>query len=716
MSEHTERLKSYLGQILPSSSLEAMADEGISFEKVVASGPVPPKVEKVARSAVEKLALDRELDREEQFALEAIIIPDKRPAVDIIDGDFRIAHELWKHFNTDLSIYAALRKVIASIGRIELPDHPSLPYGGTGFVVGTDLIMTNRHVAEIFSTGLGIQRLAFLSGLKVGLDFRRERDRDSSTYVDVEKVVMIHPHWDMALLKVSGLSPEQSPLELSTRDPEVLMNSEVAVVGYPAFDARNDAKVQDEVFGGIYNVKRLQPGRFGTRDTLQSFGKQVSAATHDSSTLGGNSGSAVLDPRTGQVVALHFAGVYLKANYGVPSSELACDGHVIDAGVKFEPGAASRPDLSGHWWRGVSLEPDPQITAPKRRPAEGSGEGQALAGLSNVTQANTGTPAPSGPAAGGAPAAEKPVAPIHDPDYGTRLGYDPDFLGSSVKLPRPSSKTNVARLEDGGHVLPYHHFSIVMHKRRRMALFTASNVSAEPAVKRPEEGKDYRRKPLGGLGPNDTELWFEDPRIPKIHQLPDRFFAKDGGAFDRGHLVRREDVAWGRSFEEVRFANGDTFHTTNCSPQIGAFNRPVDRGNWGKLENFVLEQAEVERLCVFAGPVLSMDDRAFAGVDELGPVRIQIPSQYWKVVVGRRNRVVQSFGFLLRQDLSNVPLEFQVDAAWREHMISISNLEKLIGLVQFPAAVRKSDQAMTALGDSVMRAAGIRRIGRPECR
>ena len=56
---------------------------------------------------------------------------------------------------------------------------------------------------------------------------------------------------------------------------------------------------------------------------------------HDSSTLGGNSGSAIIDVETGHVIGLHFAGEYLKANYAVPSFELARDTRVLDAGIKF---------------------------------------------------------------------------------------------------------------------------------------------------------------------------------------------------------------------------------------------------------------------------------------------------------------------------------------------------------------------------------------------
>ena len=62
------------------------------------------------------------------------------------------------------------------------------------------------------------------------------------------------------------------------------------------------------MFRGLYNVKRLQPGLIMERGSIGSFGKTVSALCHDASTLGGNSGSVVWDPRRRLVVALHFAG------------------------------------------------------------------------------------------------------------------------------------------------------------------------------------------------------------------------------------------------------------------------------------------------------------------------------------------------------------------------------------------------------------------------
>ena len=70
-----------------------------------------------------------------------------------------------------------------------------------------------------------------------------------------------------------------------------------------------------------------------------SFAKMVPAATHDCSTLGGNSGSAVIDLDTGEVLALHFGGLYHEKNYCVPAFELSRDDRVIATGIQFAGGA-----------------------------------------------------------------------------------------------------------------------------------------------------------------------------------------------------------------------------------------------------------------------------------------------------------------------------------------------------------------------------------------
>ena len=220
---------------------------------------------------------------------------------------------------------------------------------------------------------------------------------------------------------------------------------------------------------------------------------------------------------------------------------------------------------------------------------------------------------------------EKMAEPWHDDTYRGRKGYKADFLGLEVPLPTPLDPKALATLEDGSHVIPYMHFSLAMHRGRRLALYTAANVRADRGSRNPEPGANTTRKGLSGLGEYDTEKWFTDPRLRGLDQLPDKFFTQDRQAFDKGHLVRRDDVAWGATFDELRIANGDTYHVTNCSPQVAGFNRAHGGDNWGDLEKAVLAQAVDQRLTVLAGPVLADDDPDFAGVDQDGAVRVQIP-------------------------------------------------------------------------------------------
>ena len=381
-------------------------------------------------------------------------------------------------------------------------------------------------------------------------------------------------------------------------------------------------------------------------------------------------------------------------------------GRVVDAGVNFAPGARGGTPSWQEWWDRA----DPQDEKPAPKPDKGAV--QSVAGGLRPGQTATwtipiaisirvgGAPAtvilPEGP-----PATEAAVAPTHDVDYSTRKGYDATFLGVAVPAPEPAVQGDLA-VVGGKLLIPYHHFSLALHKKRRIALFTASNLDASNAAKRPEPGKVYDRKTLGGLGENDMEKWFPDPRVDAAFQLPDRFYTKDKGAFDRGHIVRREDVAWGRNFQEVQFANGDTFHVTNCSPQVAVYNQSAQGvNNWGDLENYVMKQAGANRLSIFAGPVFADDAPVFLGVDDAGPVRAQIPREFWKVILAGENGKLQSFGFVLRQDLSNVPLEFVVDPVWQRYMVSIADIQACNPLVKFDKSVADADQFAKASGKAV---------------
>lgn len=695
-------VRSLLGANAPRSEgvfevlAESVADESAYIPHDVPNGFSHDEVSHVAG----KVLRDEPLESRESFIAEAIIIPDLRPAIDIVSGDFAIDHPAWTDYVAATPAHANFVKAIPSVGRIELPGYPSIPYGGTGFIVGPGLLMTNRHVAQLFASGLGSRNLRIVDGIDPGIDFLQERDSPPGRVLTFRNVRIIHPYWDLALIEVEGIEG-RGELELSTIEPVDAPARRIAVIGYPAFDPRNDAAVQDQVFHGIYNIKRFQPGLLNGRRAIESFGKVVDVACHDSSTLGGNSGSVVLEADSGTVIGLHFAGLYKDSNFAVPACDLACDGRIIDAGVNIRGGGRRSSGAWDLWW--IRTE-DSETTPPVN---SGAGGGQNVGGTFGVGASasasitiplklsvtidlpNMGLAVSASPA--GEDVTEKAVEPFHDGEDVERHGYQADFIGKRVPMPVPRASVDLVKLANGVHVIPYHHFSIVMDRRRRLALFTAANVDARAQAKKPEPGYTYTRAGLSGLAENDREKWFNDPRIRGTEQLPDRFFNNDRSAFDKGHLVRREDVAWGESYLALRAANGDTYFTSNCSPQVAHFNRSDHKDNWGALEDLVLREAKTERFCLFSGPVLKPDDPDFVGQDDRGAVSIKIPRHFWKVVVANDGGKLRVFAFILKQDLSQTPMEFNVPESWKRHQLSLKALEDELDSIDFAKELHKGD-------------------------
>jgi endonuclease G len=217
-----------------------------------------------------------------------------------------------------------------------------------------------------------------------------------------------------------------------------------------------------------------------------------------------------------------------------------------------------------------------------------------------------------GPAQGRQPAFESALEARRRPPRVTapqaladRTGYDPGFLGEFV-VPWPTlagmRSADVAVVEGSAdNRLDYTHFSVTMSASRRLALFVGVNISGADAVQ-------------VARGP---DKWSYDGRLPVEAQVGDDLYADN--LLDRGHLVRRQDPNWG---EEAETANEDTFHFTNCSPQMAGFNQKT----WLSLEDHILQNTQrwQERVTVFSGPVFRDDDRSYRGR--------RIPAAYWKVV------------------------------------------------------------------------------------
>jgi hypothetical protein len=253
--EKSARLRKILAQIAPRKTIESVP------RRAVAGGLESFDAESAVESGLQKLAenRDHEITSSEMFALEAIVLPQNRPVTFVRGPSYDDLADPWRSLNDD-NVKARIAALLPLVGRVEVPSSPILPYAGTGFVVGKGLIATNRHVAQLFSQGLGLS-IRYRPG-DAAIDFKRRVDApddEQSAYFSVRGVEMIHPYWDMALLRVDGL-PADGMLHLSVRSPDELLGRNIVVVGYPARDDRNDLALQDRVFDKTYNVKRLQPG------------------------------------------------------------------------------------------------------------------------------------------------------------------------------------------------------------------------------------------------------------------------------------------------------------------------------------------------------------------------------------------------------------------------------------------------------------------------
>jgi endonuclease G len=368
-------------------------------------------------------------------ATEAIILLRGRPVLLVQRDTWQAPRSLeivkWLGSPDDNS--NTLRKCLPSVGRIEIISDDDQDYLGTGWMLSEDILITNRHVAEAFGTqrgsGFGFKNWPDGDAMRVRVDFKREYQQADLAQVGVRNVLYIAPAGDifpdMALVRLErggGRMPEpieldEAPLAFNPGDPND--RPPLAVVGYPAEDIRNDAMASRQIFDGIYRVKRLSPGR------VMSVTPNGRLLEHDCTTLGGNSGSPIINLATGRVCGLHYAGTYRSRNFAVTAGWLKAQL------AELEP-------------RRIFLPPE-----------------SIEAGRTEVVQPRV-------------------RSPEH---FDGRDGYRPEFLGEhpdlQVPLPEPDAEllalvapTDIAT--DGE--LKYCHFSTMMRADRRLPLYTAVNI------------------------------------------------------------------------------------------------------------------------------------------------------------------------------------------------------------------------------------------------
>ncbi len=253
--------------------------------------------------------------------------------------------------------------------------------------------------------------------------------------------------------------------------------------------------------------------------------------------------------------------------------------------------------------------------------------------------------------------------------YNIDKGYDENFLGDgcTVPLPRltgPAKEDALVFDNKGNYVRNYTHFSVVMSKSRKFALYTAHNIDGAKLQARIKRG----------------DFMF-DEKVGEKNQIGHFLYANN--PIDKGHLVRRLAVAWG-SRKEAKRASDETFYYTNITPQ----HRLLNQVTWHKLENWLLERADEQdrKVSVFTGPVLRDDDKEYRGV--------KIPMDFWKIiVVKKKDGTIAAAGFIMSQKKlidnltksvqrgkKDIDLEDVDTSEIAPYQVSIETIEKLTHL------------------------------------
>ncbi|MFM9977401.1 MAG: DNA/RNA non-specific endonuclease [Sphingomonadaceae bacterium] len=268
-----------------------------------------------------------------------------------------------------------------------------------------------------------------------------------------------------------------------------------------------------------------------------------------------------------------------------------------------------------------------------------------------------------------------------DFDYSKRPGYQADFLGKGEHLVGLPVLSDALALEAAplikapkDNVLKYLGMSVVMHAKRRWAIYSAANVDFAQrfALSRP------------------TDNWRTDPRILATHQVGEFYYSRN--QFDRGHLTRREDMEFGATRVTALQQAADTCHFTNATPQHARFNQ--SKALWQGLERHILEDSierDNFRATVFTGPILREDDPIYERAKE-----IQYPVRFWKVAVAKTDKgKLFAAAFIL--DQSDVIAKFGIEAtdipfgAFKTFQVPVAEVERLTDLRFVCGADGKTD-------------------------
>jgi hypothetical protein len=306
------------------TALMSQADEGLS--RLLGDGP------------------GARLSPAEVSGLEAVIRTDgSRPVLFVQDDFVDMMEPSIGDYAAGLSrIEDAVRAVCRSVGRVDDPAMP-MGYHGTAWMLADGLVATNFHVLQAIAPGGERREGRFEGQLKTGVavHFGHEAGNPlSGRRFPIRRVVSVgragaaqygrvnglnFDGLDLAVLELEPVAgrPFPAPNHVARGDDPVTRGSlacagrGIYLVGYPGNQHSTTSDLFASVFANVKSFKRLAPGRIMAGPGEVPDDPRGWILTHDASTLGGNSGSAVVDYDADgrMVLGLHFAGLHEQQNW-----------------------------------------------------------------------------------------------------------------------------------------------------------------------------------------------------------------------------------------------------------------------------------------------------------------------------------------------------------------------------------------------------------------
>ena len=287
-----------------------------------------------------------QLGQDQLAGLEAVVHSDgSRPVLFVEDDFVDVLSPAARDYAATLShVESEIRTACQAAGRVDDPG-AALGYQGTAWAIGDGLVLTNYHVLQSISRTSARSEGTFTGELKPGVavDFGAEvGNAPGGRRFPVRRVAAVgragepgHAHpslkgvnfdgLDLAVLELEPVAGQSfpTPVEVARGDDPLTKGALasrgrlVYVVGFPGSSRSTTPDVFAALFAGVKGVKRLAPGllTYGRGDVADDERRWVIG--HDASTLGGSSGSMVIDLEAGGrlVLGIHFAGDPGRVNW-----------------------------------------------------------------------------------------------------------------------------------------------------------------------------------------------------------------------------------------------------------------------------------------------------------------------------------------------------------------------------------------------------------------